>query len=141
VLAEDFAAHAARVNVTFLRPHSPEGMKEMVSRLMTSITLDCVEAGTRLIGHVKCIAEIGPERYLACSVTTHDGKVRCTGALEKESQHLDLVINILQYGLEKTVLEAIIRERAPEAFADARVEVDDLDHGPCKPVVKPIQIQ
>ena len=97
-MAEDFSAHAAKVHVTFLRPRSPEVMKDMVSSLMTRITLDCVEAGTRLIGHVKCIAEIEPERYLACSVTTHDGKVRCTGALEKESQHLDLVINILQYG-------------------------------------------
>jgi hypothetical protein len=139
-MAEDFSAHAAKVHVTFLRPRSPEVMKDMVSRLMTRITLDCVEAGTRLIGHVKCIAEIEPERYLACSVTTHDGKVRCTGALEKESQHLDLVINILQYGLEKTVLEAIVIKRAPEAFADAKVEVDDLDNDACEPVVKPIQI-
>jgi len=140
MMAEDFSAHAASVHVQFVSPQTPDTITSMVSHLMTRITLDCVDAGTRLIGHVKCIAEIEPERYLACSVTTHDGKVRCTGALDKESQHLDVVINILQYGLDKSTLEAIVGKRAPAAFGDAKVVIEDLDKESCEPVQKPIQI-
>jgi hypothetical protein len=140
MMAEDFSAHAARVHVTFATAHAPEVMTEMVSKLMTRITLDCVEAGTRLIGHVKCIAEIEPEQHLACSVTTHDGKVRCSGALERKSTHLDLVINILQYGLEKQTLESIVVRRAPEAFGKAKVVIEDIDKVGCDNDKRPIQI-
>jgi hypothetical protein len=140
MMAEDFSAHAAKVHVTFATAQTPEVITDMVSMLMTRITLDCVEAGTRLIGHVKCIAEIEPERYLACSVTTHDGKVRCSGALEKGSAHLDLVINILQYGLQKQVLESIVVKRAPEAFGQAKVVIEDIDKDSCDTDRRPIQI-
>jgi hypothetical protein len=140
MMAEDFSAHAAKVHVTFATAQTPEVMTDMVSTLMTRITLDCVDAGTRLIGHVKCIAEIEPERYLACSVTTHDGKVRCSGALEKRSAHLDLVINILQYGLDKQVLESIVVKRAPEAFGKAKVVIEDIDKDSCVTDMRPIQI-
>jgi hypothetical protein len=139
MMAEDFSAHAAKVHVTFPTAQTPEVMTDMVSKLMTQITLDCVEAGTRLIGHVKCIAEIEPERYLACSVTTHDGKARCSGALEKKSAHLDLVINILQYGLEKQVLESIVVKRSLEAFGKAKVVIEDIDKGSCDTDRRPIQ--
>jgi hypothetical protein len=140
MMAEDFSAHAAKVQVTFAIAQTPEVITDMVSMLMTRITLDCVGAGTRLIGHVKCIAEVEPERYLACSVTTHDGKVLCSGALEKKSAHLDLVINILQYGLEKQVLENIVAKRAPEAFGMANVVIEDIDKDSCDTDRRPIQI-
>jgi sugar diacid utilization regulator len=140
MMAEDFSAHAAKLHITFATAQTPEDMTDMVSKLMTRITLDCVEAGTRLIGHVKCIAENEPENHLACSVTTHDGKVRCSGALERGSTHLDIVVNILQYGLEKRTLESIVAKRAPEAFGKAKVVIEDIDKDSCDTERRPIQI-
>ena len=68
---------------------------------MTRIALDCVKAGTRLIGHIKCIAEVEAGKYIACSVTTPDGKPRCSGSFGIPSDKLEIVVNVLQYGLDK----------------------------------------
>ena len=79
-MAEDFSACAARIRVTFKQPVQPAEMQRMVESLMTRIALDCVKAGTRLIGHIKCIAEVEAGKYIACSVTTPDGKPRCSSS-------------------------------------------------------------
>ena len=103
-------------------------MQKMVEDLMTRIALDCVDAGTRLIGHINCIAEVEQGKYIACSVTTHDGKPRCSGAFGTESQKLEIVINVLQYGLDKETIEDIVDREAVRGFGDAsQVRVEDLD--------------
>lgn len=109
---------------------------------MSRIALDCVTEGTRLIGHIKCIAEIEPERYMTCSVTGHDGKARCSGSFGQGSTHLDMVINILQYGLAKDVLVNILEKEAPSAFGtDAKVTLEDVSQNrEGRPMPRPIQI-
>lgn len=109
---------------------------------MSRIALDCVSEGTRLIGHIKCIAEIEPERYITCSVTGHDGKVRCSGSFVQTSNQLDLVINVLQYGLAKEVLVKIVDKEAPTAFGpDATVTLEDLSHNrEDRAMLRPIQL-
>jgi hypothetical protein len=131
MMAEDFSACAAKVHVVFKQNVDPAEMQKMVESLMTRIALDCVKAGTRLIGHIKCIAEVEEGKYIACSVTTPDGKPRCTGSFGLESLKLDIVVNVLQYGLDKATLEDIVEKAAITGFGDVqRVTVEDLDdHG------------
>jgi hypothetical protein len=117
MMAEDFSACAAKVHVVFKQNVEPAEMQK--------------KAGTRLIGHIKCIAEVEEGKYIACSVTTPDGKPRCTGSFGLESLKLDIVVNVLQYGLDKATLEDIVEKAAITGFGDVqRVTVEDLDdHG------------
>ena len=139
MMAEDFSAYAARVHVRFSSPRSEKEVQSMVEALMSRITLDCVEQGTRLIGHVKCIAEIEKEKYLACSVVNHDGRARCSGSLGRPTDSLEIIVNVLQYGLKTPVLEKIVKERSPKGFGDAKVVVETIgkDDSPDK---RPIQL-
>jgi hypothetical protein len=128
MMAEDFSACAARVHVTFKQMVQPADMQKMVESLMTRIALDCVKAGTRLIGHIKCIAEVETGKYLACSVTTPDGKPHSSGSFDIASNKLEIVINVLQYGLDKKTIEDIVDKAAIIGFGDVeKVTVEDLD--------------
>jgi hypothetical protein len=128
MMAEDFSACAARIRVTFKQPVQPSEMQKMVESLMTRIALDCVNAGTRLIGHIKCIAEVEAGKYIACSVTTPDGKPRCSSSFGMASIKLEMVVNVLQYGLDKETIEGIVDKAAIAGFGDvSRVTVEDLD--------------
>jgi hypothetical protein len=135
MMAEDFSASAAKIHVTFHRLVEPAEMQKMVESLMTRIALDCVKAGTRLIGHIKCIAEVEAGKYIACSVTTPDGKPRCSSSFGVPSDKLEIVVNVLQYGLDKQSLEDIVEKAAITGFGDViKVTVEDLDdheHAAC----------
>ncbi|MFA5312003.1 MAG: hypothetical protein WC375_01640 [Methanomassiliicoccales archaeon] len=126
-MADDFSAYAARVAVSFGGERSPEEMRSLIGELLHKVAVDCVEEGTRLIGHIKCIAEIEPERFITCSVVSHDAKPRCSGSFERSSRSVELVINILQYGLGRDVLEMIVEKESLKGFGpDAKVRIDDL---------------
>ncbi|OPY31085.1 MAG: hypothetical protein A4E32_02069 [Methanomassiliicoccales archaeon PtaU1.Bin124] len=141
MMAEDFSAYAAKVHVEFVSIHDEKGVQSMVEALMSRIALDCVDQGTRLIGHVKCIAEIEKEKYLACSVVGHDGKARCSGGLGRSTDRLEMVINVLQYGLTTMTLEKIVKDRAPKAFgADAKVVVETIGKDESCERPRPIQL-
>ncbi len=127
-MAEDFAACAAKVHVTFKQRIEPVQMQNMVESLLTRVALDCVKAGTRLIGHIKCIAEVGEGLHIACSVTTPDGKARCSNSFAVASDKLEIVLNVLQYGLDKQTIEDIVEKAVLTGFRDvSRVTVEDLD--------------
>ncbi|MEI6797073.1 MAG: hypothetical protein WCK39_09435 [Methanomassiliicoccales archaeon] len=129
MMAPDFAAHAARVKVHYARMMEPQAIQEQVSNMMSAIGLDLVAAGTRLIGHVKCVVEVEKDSYFACSVVGHDGNARCSGSVPHASRELDVIINALQYGLDKKQVAMIVEARARSGFGDARVSVEDLDKG------------
>lgn len=130
MMADDFSAHAAKVRVRFTTAKGEEELQKYVEALLSQIALDCVDQGTRLIGHVKCIAEIEKDHYIACSVVGHDGKARCSGGFGHSSDHLDLVINVLQYGLSKEQLERIVRNRSADAFGpSSKVMIEDINEG------------
>lgn len=141
MMAADFSAHAAKVHVHFKGQRTEGQLRQHVEALMSKITLDCVERGTRLIGHVKCIAEVEKEKYLACSVVGHDGKARCSGGLGRPSDRLDLIINVLQYGLKNTDLEEIVRMDAMRGFGeDAQVSVETIGKEESCAPTRPIQL-
>lgn len=139
-MAEDFSAYAARVKVSFINERSPEQMRSIIEGLLHRIAIDCVDEGTRLIGHIKCIAEIEPEKFMTCSVVSNDGKPRCAGSFGRSSKSLELIINVLQYGLGKDALEDIVEKESSKGFGpDAKVDIEDLsekehDHDHHRPI-------
>jgi hypothetical protein len=125
--SNDFAAYAARLHIAFPTPVPPERMLDMLESFMGGVALDCLEAGTTLIGHIKCLAEAGDDP-VTCSITEHSAKVRSRGSFENPEDHLEVLINILQYGLVKEEMEHIVTERGERSFPGRdTVEIEDLE--------------
>ncbi len=135
MIIEDFAAYAARVHIAFSTPVLPEAIQEMMESFMSGVAMDCLEAGTRLIGHIKSMVESG-DTLITYSVTEHDAKVRSRGRFESPQTKVDVIINVLQYGLVKDELERIVTECSRRSFPGSRsiivedleAEEDDHDH-------------
>ncbi|MCX6650992.1 MAG: hypothetical protein NT131_04965 [Methanomassiliicoccales archaeon] len=127
MITEDFAAYAARVRIGFPAPVSPEDSQKMLESFMGGVAMDCLESGTRLIGHIKSVVENG-ESLIACSVTDHDALVRCRGRFESPQERVDVIINVLQYGLAKKELVRIVAECAKRNFAGySSFSIEDLE--------------
>jgi hypothetical protein len=131
MMAPDFSAYAARVRVHYPKTTEPKVIQGQISQVMSHIGLDLVAAGTRLIGHIKCVAEVEKDKYFACSVVGHDGVAACSGSVPRAAQDLDLIINALQYGLGKEQVAKIVDARARSGFGDAKIVIEDLDKGGC----------
>ncbi|TFG56541.1 MAG: hypothetical protein E4H30_03890 [Methanomassiliicoccus sp.] len=127
MITEDFAAYAARVRVRFAAPTAPERIQEMLESFMSGVAMDCLEAGTRLIGHIKSVVE-SDDKLIACSVTDHDAKVRCRGHFETPQTNVDVIINVLQYGLAKKDLVRIVEGCSERNFTGASsIGIEDLE--------------
>jgi hypothetical protein len=127
MITEDFAAYAARLRLDFPTPIAPEQTQAMLEAFMSGVAMDCLEAGTRLIGHIKSMVESG-DTLIACSVTDHDAKVRCRGRFEESQMKVDLIINVLQYGLGKKELIRIVAECGKRSFAGhISLSIEDLE--------------
>ncbi|MCQ5376009.1 MAG: hypothetical protein NO474_05375 [Methanomassiliicoccales archaeon] len=129
MLTPDFSAYAAKVQITSDRLRAGSEMQRMIENLMSRSVIECVRAGASLIGHAKCIAESDSGHYLTCSVTDNDGKARCKGDLGTSFSRIELVINILLYGLKRTQVEEIFNrvlqeEAKSQGFS---VSVEDME--------------
>jgi hypothetical protein len=130
MITDDFTAYAGKVHIVFDKKHKAEDLKALVSQTISGIAVSCVDAGTRLIGHIKCIAEVESGKYVACSVVKHDGEAMCRGELSDGSKSLTLVINVLIYGLDKEKVEEIVMKIAKDQATrhGGHLEVEDLEY-------------
>jgi hypothetical protein len=127
MITEDFAAYAARLRIGFSSTVPGEQMQGMLESFMSGLAMDCLEAGTRLIGHIKCLVENGDE-VIACSVTDHDARVRCRGKFDAPRSELDLIVNVLQYGLGKKDLVRIVAACGKRSFVShVSLSIEDLE--------------
>jgi hypothetical protein len=127
MITEDFAAYAARLRIGFPTDVPAGQLQGMLESFMSGLAMDCLEAGTRLIGHIKCLVEDGQE-IIACSVTDHDARVRCRGRFEEPRDQLDLIVNVLQYGLKKKDLVRIVAACGKRSFTShVSMSIEDLE--------------
>lgn len=125
----DFAAYAGRIHVRFKKPRSAGELQQLVQDFMSRTAVGCGEAGATLVGHIKCIAEAEKSGFVTCSATDSSGKVRSKGEFGGESHRLDLVLNVLVYGLDRSKIEEVVAETSKTVLecVDSAVEVEDLD--------------
>ncbi len=128
-MTPDFSAYAARVSLIFDKPRTGSELQRIVETLMSRTAVECVEAGATLIGHIKCIAETKEGGHMTCSVTDMDGKARCRGDMGRKSEGVDIVINILLYGLDRSAVEEAFDHTLHHEMEEegARIGVEDLD--------------
>jgi len=135
MITEDFTGYGARMEVDLGQRIEGESLQARLIEFMSRISMDCVEEGVKLIGHIKSITDIPDGGYLACSVTNHEGRVRTDGELNGGSS-FEMILNVMIYGLEMDVVERIVDRRAREYFevdgATMKLEIlegeDDHDH-------------
>jgi hypothetical protein len=116
MITEDFTGYGAKISVDFENTIPKEQLNALITEFMSKISLDCVEAGVKLIGHIKSISEVQGDGYLACSVTNHDGKVRTDGQLG-DANGFDMVLNVMIYGLNMDIVNTIVESRTEDFFA------------------------
>lgn len=127
MITEDFAAYAARLRIVFSSSIPADQLQAMLESFMSGLAMDCLEAGTRLIGHIKCLVETGDE-IIACSVTDHDARVRCRGRFDTSRSEVDLIVNVLQYGLRKKDLVRIVAAGGKRTFVPhVSLSIEDLE--------------
>jgi hypothetical protein len=132
MITSDFAAYAVKIDVHFQRPVPAAEIQAQVEGLMTKITLGCLKAGAGLIGHIKCIVETPGQGFLAISVTNHEGVPMTKGQLEEGIGEMDVIINVLLYGLSRRKIQDLVDPLARKGmtFPGAVVEVEDLEKAP-----------
>jgi len=129
MLTPDFAAYAGRIHVRFRKPRSGAHIQSLMQDFMSRTAIGCGEAGASLIGHIKCIVEADNGGYLVCSATDSSGRVRCRGSLKDGAYDLDLVLNVLLYGLDREKIEEVVARSSKDLMEskESKVEIEDMD--------------
>jgi hypothetical protein len=129
MITPDFAAYAVKIEVHFPREVPSATIQARVEGLMSKITLDCLKAGADLIGHIKCIVETSGQGFLAVSVTNHDGIPMSKGRLDEGIKEMDIIVNVLLYGLSRKKIQDLVDPLALKelAFPGAVVNLEDLE--------------
>ncbi|HUL39236.1 MAG TPA: hypothetical protein VLU38_03005 [Methanomassiliicoccales archaeon] len=129
MITDDFVAYAGKVHARFDRAKGSEEVRSLVSSTISRVAKECMKDGARLIGHIKCIAEVDSGKYIACSVVSAENDAVCRGELDGSSKNLNLILNVLIYGLDKPKVEAIVVRSAESVFEGKgmHVEFEDLE--------------
>jgi hypothetical protein len=127
MITDDFVAYAGKVHAHFDRAKGPDELKSLVSNTISKVAKECMSDGARLIGHIKCIAEVDSGKYIACSVVSAENEAMCRGELDGSSKSLNLILNVLIYGLDKPKVEEIVVRCARSVFNGKGIHIDFED--------------
>lgn len=127
MITDDFVAYAGKVHAHFDRAKGPDELKSLVSNTISKVAKECMSDGARLIGHIKCIAEVDSGKYIACSVVSAENEAMCRGELDGSSKNLNLILNVLIYGLDKPKVEEIVVRCARSVFNGKGMHIDFED--------------
>jgi hypothetical protein len=129
MITPDFAAYAVRVDVHFAQQVPPAEVRSKVEKLMMDIARACMAEGAALIGHIKCVVETPGQGFLATSVTDVGTGAVSRGQLEEGIKDMDVVINVLLYGLTRAKVQRLVDPlaRYELSFPRAEVELEDLE--------------
>lgn len=138
MITSDFAAYAVRAAVSLPSSVTPEDVRERLVKLMNAIASECDRAGSTLIGHIKCVLDAGEKGFLGVSVTDASGHATVRGELGGDLDKLDIIINVLLYGLTRAQVQGIVEPLTMRcmSFDGGQIELDDLEerrhheHGP-----------
>ncbi len=108
MITPDFAAYAVGADVHLHNGTSSAEMTRRIEGLLTKIALECMNEGADLIGHIKCIVETGGKGFLAVSVVDASGQPHTRGELQEGIKEMDVIINVLLYGLKRSKIQEIV---------------------------------
>jgi hypothetical protein len=129
MITPDFAAYAIRVEIHFHHWVASATIQKTVEGLLAKIAANCADAGAYLIGHIKCVAESKEKGMLAVSVVDASSVPHSRGHLEEGIEEMDLIINVLLYGLARRAIQDVVVPLAQKelSFPGSHLHFEDLD--------------
>jgi hypothetical protein len=88
--------------------------ESILGEYLQGIAQHCNSAGKCVIGHIKALSTFSHQRYLRVSVVAANVPATLEGEVPAGCTELELTLNVLVYGLERTAIEQITRETANE---------------------------
>jgi hypothetical protein len=124
-----FAPYAARVRCEAATPIEDKAAQALVADLLEEVSRQCQQAGARLIGHIKCLAEFAGG-YLRGNLTDFGRPADMAGEVPTPVQQMDILLHVLVYGLAEESVEECVRAalRKLEQAGGARWEHIWLKH-------------
>jgi len=95
-------------------PETNEQWESILGEYLQRIAQRCTLAGKCVIGHIKALSTFSDQSFLCISVVAAHIPANIEGKILSNCTDLDLTLNILVYGLERTVIEQIAHETANE---------------------------
>ncbi|NLK26050.1 MAG: hypothetical protein GX307_05700 [Euryarchaeota archaeon] len=137
MMTPDFSAYAVGVDVHLDCPVAPKEICSAIEDLLGHIARECDRAGATLIGHIKSVVETDGQGFLGVSVIDPTGEATFRGELQEGITQMDIIINVLLYGLTKDRLQGLVDPlvRKYLVFPGGEIELKGLeechdhDHG------------
>jgi hypothetical protein len=110
------AVYAHEISLTLPEPRAGKEWERGLAGLLSGLAGSLRQVGCPLIGHIKGMLETGEESRIYFSLTTFQGPPRFNGQLVGTSAHGRLLVNVIAYGVEMSVLEDIVHEGLVRQF-------------------------
>ncbi len=103
----------------------------ILAEYLQTVAERCVASGPAVIGHIKALALFPEGQYLRLSVVAPHLPATVTGQVPPGCAALDLTLNVLVYGLDRTRIEQITQDAAQ---ATATAWKGDVSHAAISPL-------
>jgi len=88
--------------------------RDHLAKFLESIARRCEASGPSVIGHIKALALFDDHRYLRASVVSSRHPADLEGKPPGEFRQMEITLNVLVYGLERSVIESLVAEAGIE---------------------------
>jgi hypothetical protein len=129
MITSDFSAYAVKMEVHLQESVLSAMLHSRIESLLSTIAKECMAAGATLIGHIKCLASTADHGFLAVSVVDERGAPRSRGGLEDGIEEIEIVLNVLLYGLSRDMVEEIVKRTTQQELdiPGAHIHLTELD--------------
>lgn len=88
--------------------------ESILGQYLQTLAQRCTTRGQSVVGHIKAIALLPNQSYLRVSVIAPDIPASIEGKVPLGCIDLELTLNVLVYGVQRTVIERITQDSASE---------------------------
>jgi hypothetical protein len=114
MLAGDDRAHptacASRWQLTFDDPIPADELHARIALLLSDLATGLRKGGSNLIGHIKGLIDAGEDGHLRFSMTSFEEGARFKGVMSDGIREAFLTTNVIVYGIEAELVEAVLEE-------------------------------
>lgn len=111
-------------------PAADSHWESILEEYLQTIAQRCTSAGKCVIGHIKALALFPNDGFFRISVVTANHPATIEGAIPAGCRDLELILNVLVYGLGRNILEQITEETANEIASRRQGTVSHIKTGP-----------
>ncbi len=101
---------AAKVRIASTIPLPSGQWSQLLVELLAGIGAGCESTGPCLVGHIKCLASFGEQNFLRASLVNPAAPPEVEGLAPEGVTALDLILNVLVYGLKRDQISAIVEQ-------------------------------